>query len=457
MRTPDAEFESRWQRALAQSAARGLDGLIAVSRGASCIDSYADVFYLSGHYGNIGFTPDFQDYWIGRSHSAVLLAPGREPLLVVDGADYRRDLVGIAEVRFELDFPGAVARGLRDLGLTRGRVGVCGLNVMSARVLHLLEGYLAGGRTGGRESEEGAIGKHPGGGESREGATGKHPGGGESGEGATGKHPGASGVVELVDADDLIEGLRVIKSPFELERIRAAAEVGDAVVTAMMERACAGGATEAQAVAAGYAVGIAAGVHFFDTSIASGPYSNYFTYNHLPSWSQRVLQPGEIFHADSYGAVEGYLFDFGRTCIVGAEHGSWRTSDEQAALCQGAIDAVQAGIATIRPGVPASAVFDAVHGHLLSAGLAVGEGEEMDMENASALSIGFPPHGHGFGLGWEWPWILPTEERALAPGMCLAVEAMPTRAGLGSSYFEQDVVVTDSGCKLLTGARLQWW
>jgi Xaa-Pro aminopeptidase len=79
------------------------------------------------------------------------------------------------------------------------------------------------------------------------------------------------------------------------------------------------------------------------------------------------------------------------------------------------------------------------------------------MESASALAIGFPPHGHGFGLGWEWPWLLPTEERELQPGMCLAVEAMPTRAGLGSSYFEQDVIVTDDGVELLTSTRKCWW
>jgi Xaa-Pro aminopeptidase len=400
--TPAGELEGRWRRALAECEARGLDGLLAVSRGATSIDSYADVFYLSGHYGNIGFTPDFQDYWVGRSHSAVLLAPNREPLLIVDGADYRRDLVGIEDVRFALDFPGAVVQALRDLGLEQGRVGVCGLNVMSAKTFGLL-------------------------------------------------HERISGPV-WEDADDLLEALRVIKSPFELERIRAAAQVGDEVLTAMMERALVPGTTEAQAVAEGYRVGIAAGVHFFDTSIASGPHSNYFTYNHLPSWSQRALAAGEIFHADSYGAIEGYLFDFGRTCIVGG-----RASEQQAALAQGAIDAVEAGIATIRPGVPASVVFAAVHGHLLAAGLAIEAGAEMDMDNASALSIGFPPHGHGFGLGWEWPWILPTEERELRPGMCLAVEAMPTLAGLGSSYFEQDVIVTADGCELLTGAPKRWW
>jgi ectoine hydrolase len=413
--TPPGEFEGRWQRALAECATRGLDSLLAISRGASSIDSYADVYYLSGHYGNIGFTPDFQDYWVGRSHSAVLLAPGHEPLLIVDGADYRRDLIGIEDVCFALDFPAAVAQALRERRLDRGRLGVAGLNVMSARVYRLLRERLPG--------------------------------------------------CELLDADDLIEALRVIKSPLELERIRAAAQVGDAVVTTIMEHAQRAGTIEAHAVAEGYRVGIAAGVHFFDTSIASGPYSNYFTHNHLPSWSQRVLEAGDIFHADSYGAVEGYLFDFGRTCIVGggeaagsgAAGGKWATSEEQAALCQGAIDAVQAGIALIRPGVPASAVFDAIHGHLLSVGLATDADEEMDMENASALSIGFPPHGHGFGLGWEWPWILPTEERQLQPGMCLAVEAMPTRPGLGSSYFEQDLIVTAEGCEVLTRTRERWW
>jgi Xaa-Pro aminopeptidase len=404
-RTPAAEFESRWQRALVECTARGLDGLLVVSRGASSIDSYADVFYLSGHYGNIGFTPDFQDYWSGRSHSAVLLAPRREPLLIVDGADYRRDLVGIDDVRFALDFPNAIAQALRDLALMgshgeRSRLGVCGLNVMSARVFRLLAERLPS--------------------------------------------------VELLDADDLIEALRVIKSPFELQRIRAAAEVGDAVVTAIMQSALVPGTTEAQAVAEGYRVGIAAGVHFFDTSIASGPHSNYFTYNHLPSWSQRALASGEIFHADSYGAVEGYLFDFGRTCIVGAN-----ASDDQRALLQAAVDAVEGGITLVRPGVPASAIFDAIHRHLLGLGLAV-EGEA-DIQTASALAIGFPPHGHGYGLGWEWPWVLPTEERLLQPGMCLAVEAMPTRAGLGSSYFEQDLIVTDTGFEMLTGAPKQWW
>lgn len=426
--TPTSELEARWADALAASAQRGLDGLVAISRGASSVDCYADVFYLTGHYGNMGFTPDYQGWWVGRSHSAVLLCEDREPILIVDGPDYRRDLVGVEDVRFALDFPGAVARTLRERGLERGRIGICGTNVMSARIFRLLSELV----------------------------------------------PDAA----LIEVDDLVEGLRVVKSEFELEWMRAAAAAGDAVVSSIMERALAPGVTEAQAVAAGYEVGVAAGVAFYDTAIASGPYSNYFTYGHLPSWSLRELQAGEIFHADCYGALGGYLFDFGRTCVVGGQ-----ASNEQATLAQAAVDAVQAGIAAIEPGVPGSAVFEAVHGHLAALGLTPasdsareGEGKgkaeadeeteakvedetkiEFDLERASALSIGFPPHGHGLGLGWEWPWLLPSETRPLRPGMCLAIEAMPTKPGLGSSYFEQDVIVTDGGAELLTSAPARWW
>jgi Xaa-Pro aminopeptidase len=299
-----------------------------------------------------------------------------------------------------LNFPGGVAGALRDLGLERARIGVSGLNVMSARVHRQLLELL----------------------------------------------PEA----ELVDADDLVEGLRVLKSRFELQKMRAAAEVGSAVVAAIMECALSPGASEAQAVAAGYAIGIAGGVAFFDTAVASGPYSNYFTFGHLPSWSGRVLEGGELFHADSYGAVEGYLFDFGRTCVVGGD-----ASAEQEALLDAAVEAVEQGIAAIRPGIKASAVFDAVNAYLRREGFAI-DGSA-SMETASALSIGFPPHGHGLGLGWEWPWLLPTEERELQVGMCLAVEAMPTRAGIGSTYFEQDVIVTEDGAELLTTAPKRYW
>ncbi|MBS1882534.1 MAG: aminopeptidase P family protein [Actinobacteria bacterium] len=396
-----SEIEGRWRRALSSCADRDLDGLLVVSRGQSSIDSYADVFYLSNHVGNWGFTPDVDGYWTGRSFSALALAPGSDPRLIVDLPDYRTDLVQVEDVRFETDFPGALAAALRDLGLAGGRVGIVGLNVITAKVFaQLVE---------------------------------------------------QAGSTEFVDCDDLIEAMRVVKSPFELERMRAAAEVGDRVVQAVLEAALSPGTTEAQAVAAGVAVGAELGVAFYDTPVASGPYSNYFSHGHRPSWTSRELCTGDLFHLDAYGAVDGYLFDFGRSCVVGGS-----PDPDQLALLEGGITAVTKGMAAVRPGVEVRAVFEAVHGSLVADGLAPAA-DTAEMGTASALSFGFPIHGHSLGLGWEAPWISATDSTELVPGMCLAVECMPGVEAVGSTFFEQQLVITDDGAEQISGAPDRYW
>ena len=49
----------------------------------------------------------------------------------------------------------------------------------------------------------------------------------------------------------------------------------------------------------------------------------------------------------------------------------------------------------------------------------------------------------------------------LPPATCnLSLRAnlsLRLRANLGSSYFEQDLVVTDDGCEPLTQAQKRWW
>jgi Xaa-Pro aminopeptidase len=245
--------------------------------------------------------------------------------------------------------------------------------------------------------------------------------------------------------------MRVVKSPFELERMRAAAEVGDRVVEAVLEAALAPGTTEAQAVAAGHAIGAELGVAFYDTPVASGPYSNYFSYGHRPSWTSRELCAGDLFHLDAYGAVDGYLFDFGRSCVVGGQPDS-----DQVALLEGGIAAVTAGMAAARPGAEVGDVFDAVHGSLVAAGLAPSQ-DTAEIGTASALSFGFPIHGHSLGLGWEAPWIAPADTTALVPGMCLAVECMPSVEAVGSTFFEQQLIITDDGAEQISHATDRYW
>ena len=71
MSEPAAEYQSRWKRAHAESAARGLEGLVVWSRGGATVDAYADVLYLSNHYSPFPLVSDILPHWSGRAHSAL--------------------------------------------------------------------------------------------------------------------------------------------------------------------------------------------------------------------------------------------------------------------------------------------------------------------------------------------------------------------------------------------------
>src|SRR5690606_4963971 len=118
--------------------------------------------------------------------------------------------------------------------------------------------------------------------------------------------------VTYTEMDDLVENIRAIKSPAEVEMLRRAGAVGDEIVKAMIETALKPGTTEAEAIAAGYAVAAARCVAPYDACAASGPNSDYYAYGRLPSWTGRQLDAGDIFHVDTYGALDGYLYDFAR-------------------------------------------------------------------------------------------------------------------------------------------------
>jgi Xaa-Pro aminopeptidase len=60
-------------------------------------------------------------------------------------------------------------------------------------------------------------------------------------------------------------------------------------------------------------------------------------------------------------------------------------------------------------------------------------------------------------VGWDPPRILETDTTALEPGMCLAIEAMAGRDGLGSALFEQNVIITVDGVELLTTLPVCDW
>ena len=103
----------------------------------------------------------------------------------------------------------------------------------------------------------------------------------------------------------------------------------------------------------------------YDAAVASGPHASRYTYGRLPSWSTRPLEDGDLFHIDLYGTLDGYMFDFSRTAVVG------RGPDPaQAEVVEGASAAIEAGVAGLAPGVTGAEIFELVRDELATRGLA---------------------------------------------------------------------------------------
>jgi Xaa-Pro aminopeptidase len=164
----------------------------------------------------------------------------------------------------------------------------------------------------------------------------------------------------------------------------------------------------------------------FETIVASGPRAA------LPHGrpSDRRFEPGDLVIVDFGGVMEGYLSDITRTFSIG------EPQRETARIYDVVAAAQQAAIRKIRPGIEAQEVDRAAREVIESADF----GE-------------FFAHGTGHGIGLEVheaPWISPGRADRLEPGMVFTVEPGIYVPGKGGVRLEDDVLVTDNGCRLLS-------
>jgi len=229
----------------------------------------------------------------------------------------------------------------------------------------------------------------------------------------------------------LVERLRMIKDPFEIQVLRDAAARLEAVVDQSFPALRAGaverdvaGAIERALREAGYERPA------FDTIVASGPNSA------LPHHraASRKLAPGDLVVLDFGGVLDGYCCDLTRMASVGTP------SPEARRLYDAVRDAHRAAIAAVKPGRPASevdaAARDVLQGHGL--GDAFGHGT-----------------GHGLGLDvHEEPRVgrrrTDAPDPILEPGMVFTIEPGAYLAGFGGVRIEDDVLVTETACEVLT-------
>lgn len=243
------------------------------------------------------------------------------------------------------------------------------------------------------------------------------------------------GDATLVPTEGLVEDARVVKDAAEIAILRRAArmlsEVARGIVPAVRP-----GLTETDVAARVDDALRRAGFErpAFETIVASGPNSA------LPHArpGPRVLEPGDGVVLDFGGVHDGYCVDLTRTvCLEPA-------SDALRRIFTAVRAAHAAALAAAAPGVKASVVDAAARDALVGHGL----GEAF-------------LHGTGHGLGLEIherPRLSRAEptglDEILRAGMVITIEPGAYVAGLGGVRLEDDVLVVEGGCEVLTDVPL---
>ena len=230
--------------------------------------------------------------------------------------------------------------------------------------------------------------------------------------------------LELIDLDDPFSRLRRHKSAFEIELLRDACRLTDAMLDAARAH-IRPGATENEIAAALAALPLGAGGEAaFEPTVISGV-------DHpvpIRRPTARALTGGDSVMVDLGAAMHGYQGDATRTFVLGPSGNAQREAWDVVRR------AYEAALALARPGVPCRELHRVTSEIIESAGFQV------------AHRIG---HGIGLATSFEWP-SLDSEDAPLQPGVTICIEPGVYAPGVGNMKLEDDLVITDDGHELLT-------
>ncbi|UCG38195.1 MAG: aminopeptidase P family protein [bacterium] len=262
-----------------------------------------------------------------------------------------------------------------------------------------------------------------------------------------------------VDLGPLVREVRAVKSPYEIERIRAAGiQVGRVMDTARevlaegMREVEFASRLERRARELGHQ-GILRMRGFnqelFYGHIITGEHSALMSHIDAPSGGRgvnpsiaqgagfRVIRRGDPVSVDFVGNVGGYLIDQTRLMVVGDLEQDLAEGFRQAREIQDLV------VAKARPGVPWSSLYDtalAAAGELGIADRFMGPPGEQ---------VRFVGHGVGLEVD-EYPFLAPKLDAPLQPGMVFALEPKVFHPGVGITGIEDTYLVTGDGLERLT-------
>jgi Xaa-Pro aminopeptidase len=237
----------------------------------------------------------------------------------------------------------------------------------------------------------------------------------------------------FVAVGSIVAGLREVKDADEINLIRTAALVGCDLFDGMLTYLEAGLTETEVAATLEYAARLAGAEGMsFDTIVASGERSA------LPHGrATRAKLPKQGFVTLDFGVIlDGYCSDMTRTVHLG------KASPDERDVYDSVLEAQEAAVAAVAPGVTAGEVDEAARSVL----------RRVKLDKYFSHST-----GHGVGLEiHEGPRLAAKQTQVLQQGMVITIEPgvyMPGRFGL---RIEDMVLVTANGGEVLTPSVKAW-
>ena len=235
--------------------------------------------------------------------------------------------------------------------------------------------------------------------------------------------------LELVAADPVTAGCRVIKSPAELALMQRASDITIACYKAvfatlhqgMTQRELSGN------VAAAYrALGV--------RGDAMAIFGKYTAFPH-GSIEPQQLREGDMVLVDDGCTVEGYQSDITRTTVFG------KPTKRQREIWDLERKAQDAALAAAKPGATCESVDAAARKVITDFGFGPG------------YKVPGLPHrtGHGIGLdGHEWTYLVRGNKTRLEPGMCFSDEPTIAIYGEFGVRLEDCMYITENGARMFS-------
>jgi Xaa-Pro aminopeptidase len=382
-------YLERRDRVRAIASERGHDATLVISRAA---DRAGDVEYLCGHVPFLsGHVSRFTVR--GRGYGALLLPTDTsKPDRLLVTTPFYRPPVAIEHVEINPNFPAGLADLISQAGLERAQIGLAGFDVLTAGLYHDLLRY----------------------------------------------RPQA----DFREADDVVSGLRAVKSAAEIEIIERGALIADEVAE-LVRNAIRPGVAENEIARLITSELAKRGVDMPFATCQSGVERSGEPFT-LPAASDRVMQDNDLVHMEINGKLEGYKIDICRSTVVG------KSTPDRIHLLETALLMFEETVKATRPGVPAQDL------ERLAARIAADAG----FTNNFAHAHGGPGTylGHGIGLGIDEPPILGEGDLTqLAAGMVLTIEPGLYRTPAGGARIEDEVLVTEDGARILNRSERRWW